>query len=196
MINQYQEGDVVKLKVTGTDEVGGELRIFFSHPLDISFYRAQGITVTPTYNLASYNTGASGSNKPLYTNSYQFGDSDYIDIESVSTPSGVTGPNAPLGVSNVLVGYNSSQLYQDNKYNEITDGDTVWLNSSGSSLQYVGFQQTVDRDQFNLVYTRAFTNVSRNNTTITNVATFGGGVNPSYASDNILFLKQGVLQNL
>ena len=185
LINQYQEGDVVKLKVTGTDEVGGELRIFFSHPLDISFYRAQGITVTPTYNLASYNTGASGSNKPLYTNSYQFGDSDYIDIESVSTPSGVTGPNAPLGVSNVLVGYNSSQLYQDNKYNEITDGDTVWLNSSGSSLQYVGFQQTVDRDQFNLVYTRAFTNVSRNNTTITNVATFGGGVNPSYASDNI-----------
>ena len=185
LLNQYQEGDVVKLKVTGTREISGELRIFFTHPLDISFYRTQGITVSPTFNLTSYNTGASGSNRPLYTNSYQFGDSNYLDIESVATPNGTTGPNSPLGVSNVLVGYNSSDLYQDNKYSEIVDGDIIWINSDGSSLQYVGFQQTVDRDQFNLVYTRAFTNVSRDNTTITNIATFGGGITPSYASDNI-----------
>ena len=184
LINQYQEGDLVKLKVTGTTEVGSELRILFSHPLDIASYRAQGIVVSPTYNLASYNTGASGSNRPFYTASYQFGNSDYLDIESVSTPSGVTGPNAPLGVSNVLLGYNASDLYQDNKYNEIVDGDLIWLNDDGTSLQYMGFQQTVDRDQFNLVYTRAFTNVSRSNTTITNIATFGGGLTPSYASDN------------
>jgi hypothetical protein len=184
LINQYQEGDLVKLKITGTTEVSGELRIIFSHPLDTASYRAQGISVSPTYNLTSYNTGASGSNRPFYTNSYQFGNSDYLDIVSVSTPSGVTGPNAPLGVSNVLLGYNASDLYQDNKYNEIVDGDLIWLNDDGSSIQYVGFQQTVDRDRFDLVYTRAFTNVSRNNTTITNIATFGGGVNPSYASDN------------
>jgi hypothetical protein len=184
LISQYQEGDLVKLKVTGTTEVNGELRILFSHPLDIASYRAQGIVVKPTYNLTSYNTGVSGSNRPFYTDSYQFGNSDYLDIVSVSTPSGVTGPNAPLGVSNVLLGYNASDLYQDNKYNEIVDGDLIWLSDDGSSLQYVGFQQTVDRDQFNLVYTRAFTNVSRDNATITNIATFGGGVNPSYSSDN------------
>jgi hypothetical protein len=184
LISQYQEGDLVKLKVTGTTEVSGELRILFSHPLDIASYRAQGIVVKPTYNLTSYNTGASGSNRPFYTDSYQFGNSDYLDIVSVSTPSGVTGPNAPLGVSDVLLGYNASDIYQDNKYNEIVDGDLIWLSDDGSSLQYVGFQQTVDRDQFNLVYTRAFTNVSRDNATITNIATFGGGVNPSYSSDN------------
>ena len=181
LINQYNEGDLVKLKVTGTKDVGSELRIYFTHPLDISFYRGQGIVVSPTYNLTSYNTGASGSNRPFYTNSYQFGDSDYLDISSVSTPNGVTGPNAPLGVSNVLVGYNSSDFYQDNKYNEITDGDTLWVNSDGSSLQYIGFEQSVDRDQFNLVYARAFTNVSRSNSTITNILNFGA----SYASDNI-----------
>jgi len=185
LINQYQEGDLVKLKVTGTKEISGELRILFTHPLDISFYRAQGINVKPTFNLTSYNTGASGSDRPLYGSSYQFGDSDYLDIQSIPTPNGVTGPNAPLGVSNSIVAYNSSQLYQDNKYNEIVDGDNIWLSSDGSSLQYIGFEQLVDRDQFNLVYTRAFTNVSINNNTITNIATFGGGVNPSYASDNI-----------
>lgn len=185
LINQFQEGSLVKLKVTGTKEVGNELRIFFSHPLDISYYRNQGITVQPTYNLTSYNTGASGSNRPFYTDSYQFGNSDYLDIESVSTPSGVTGPGAPLGVSNVLVGYNASDLYQDNKYNELVDGDIIWTSDDGSSLQYIGFQPTVDKDQFNLVYTRAFSNVSRNNSTIINIATFGGGATPSYASDNI-----------
>lgn len=185
LINQFQEGDLVKLKVTGTKEVGSELRIFFTHPLDTSFYRTQGIAVTPTYNLTSYNTGASGSNRPFYTNAYQFGNSDYLDIEVINTPNGVTGPNAPTGNSDTLVGYNASELYQDNKYSEVVDGDIIWVSSDGSSLQYIGFQQTVDRDQFNLVYTRAFTNVSRNNTTITDIATFGGGSNPSYASDNI-----------
>lgn len=185
LISQFQEGSLVKLKVTGTQDVGSELRIFFTHPLDISFYRDQGITVKPVFSLTSYNTGASGSNRPFYTDSYQFGNSDYFDIENVSTPSGITGPGAPLGVSNTLVAYNSSDLYQDNKYAEIVDGDIIWLNSTGSSVQYLGFQQTVDRDQFNLVYGRAFSNVSRNNSTITNIATFGGGANPSYASDNI-----------
>ena len=181
LINQFAEGDLIKLKVTGTRDVSGELRIFFTHPLDTGFYRSQGITVTPTYNLTSYNTGASGSNQPFYTNAYQFGNSDYVDIVSTATPSGVTGPNAPLGVSNALVGYNASELYQDNKYADITDGDIIWLNSAGSSVQYLGFEQTIDRDQFNFVNTRAFTNVSLADTTITNITAFG----TAYASDNV-----------
>ena len=181
LVNQFAEGDLIKLKVTGTRDVSGELRIFFTHPLDTGFYRSQGITVTPTYNLTSYNTGASGSNQPFYTNAYQFGNSDYVDIVSTATPGGVTGPNAPLGVSNALVGYNASELYQDNKYADITDGDIIWLNSAGSSVQYLGFEETIDRDQFNFVNTRAFTNVSLADTTITNITGFG----TAYASDNV-----------
>jgi len=184
LISQFDENDIVKLKVTQVKEISGELRIIFTHPLDTAAYRAQGIRVEPTYNLASYNTGASGSNRPLYTG-YQFVKPDYLDIESVSTPSGVTGPGAPNGVSNSLIAYNSSDLYQDNKYNEIVNGDILWLDSTGSSVQYLGFEQDVDRDEFNLVYTRAFSNVSRDNTTIVDIATFGGGITPTYASNNV-----------
>lgn len=181
LINQFAEGNLVKLKVTGTKDVAGELRIFFSHPLDTGFYRSQGITVTPTYNLTSYNTGASGSNQPFYTNAYQFGNSDYVDIVSTPTINGVTGPNAPLGVSNALVGYNASSLYQDDKYANIADGDIIWANSAGTSVQYLGFEPTVDRDQFNYVNVRAFTNVSLADTTTTNIVQFGS----SYASNNV-----------
>ena len=184
LINQFSEASLVKLKVTGTKDVSGELRIFFTHPLDNAFYRGQGITVSPTYNLTSYNTGASGSNPVFYTNAYQFGNSDYVDIISVATPDGVTGPGAPLGVSNVLVGYNASPLFQDYKYAAIADGDLVWRNSPGTSLSYLGFQSTVDKDQFDMTYVRTFSNIDRANTTIVNVPTFGGGASPTYASDN------------
>ena len=180
LINQFSEANLIKLKVTGTRDVSGELRIFFTHPLDTGFYRSQGITVTPTYNLTSYNTGASGSNQPFYTDAYQFGNSDYVDIVSTATPNGVTGPSAPLGVSNVLVGYNASQLYQDNKYAEIANGDIIWTNSSGSNVQYLEFEETVDKDQFNYVNTRAYTNVSLSETTVTNITAFG----TAYASNN------------
>jgi hypothetical protein len=181
LINQFSEANLVKLKVTGTKDVSGALRIFFTHPLDTSFYRSQGIIVKPTYNLTSYNTGASGSNQPFYTDAYQFGNSDYLNIESVATPEGVTGPGAPFGVSNTIVAYNASDLYQDNKYAEVTDGDLAWTNSAGTQLKYLGFEETVDRDQFNLVYTRAFSSVDLDTVTIANVPGFG----TTYASDNI-----------
>lgn len=181
LINQFSLHDLIKLKVTGTKDVSGELRIFFTHPLDTAFYRSQGITVSPVYTINSYNTGASGSNKPFYTNAYQFGQSDYVDIVSEATPEGVTGPNAPLGVSNVLKGYNASTLFQNVKYNEVADGDTIWLNSAGSSLQYLSFESTVDRDQFNYVNTRSHSNISLAGNTINNIAGFA----TSYASDNI-----------
>jgi hypothetical protein len=181
LLNQFSEADLVKLKVTGTKEISGDLRIFFTHPLDQPFYRSQGVTVAPTYNLTSYNTGASGSNPVFYTDAYQFGGSDYFDIVSVATPTGITGPGAPLGVSNSLIGYNASPFYLDEVYDEIADGDLVWLDSTGTSVSYMGFQQTVDRDQFNLVYGRSFSNVSRTENSIVNVAAFGS----SFASDNI-----------
>lgn len=181
LIGQFSNNDIVKLKVTGTKDVSGELRIFWSHPLDVATYRSQGITVSPVYNITSYNTGASGSNKPFYPSSYQFGNSDYVDTVSAATPNGVTGPNAPLGVSNVLQGYNASQLFQNAKYEEIADGDFVWLNSAGTNVNYLTFEAGVDRDQFNFVNVRSHTNVSLSDTTINGIANFA----TTYASDNI-----------
>jgi hypothetical protein len=182
LINQFSLHDLVKLKVTGTKDVNGELRIFFTHPLDIAFYRSQGITVSPVYDLTSYNTGASGSNKPFYNSAYQFGNSDYLDrVANVPTPNGATGPNAANGTSTVLQAYNASALFQNVKYAELADGDIVWLNSAGTGVNYLTFENTVDRDQFNYVNTRSHTNVSLAGNTINNIALFSA----TYASDNI-----------
>lgn len=174
LINQFSENDLVKLKVTGTKDVSGQLRIFWTHPLDTAFYRSQGISVTPTYDLSSLD-------QVLYTDSYQFGNSDYVNIVSAPTPNGVTGPGAPLGVSNVLQGYNASILYQNSKYGEVADGDILWTNSTGTAVQYLTFEGFVDRDQFTYVNVRGHNNVSLANNTIYNVPAFG----TTYASDNI-----------
>jgi hypothetical protein len=183
LINQFSLHNLVKLKVTGTRDVSGELRIFFSHPLDTAFYRSQGITVSPVYQLNSYNTGASGSNPNFYPSAYQFGNSDYLDIVSnVATPNGVTGPNAPTGTSRVLQAYNASTLFQNVKYSELADGDVIWLNSTGvGGTNYLTFESTVDRDQFDYVNTRSHTNVSLAGNTINNIALFAA----TYASNNI-----------
>lgn len=183
LISQFSESDIVKLKVTGTKDVSGELLIWWTHPLDTAQYRSQGITVKPTYNLATYNTGASGSNKPYYASSYQFGNSDYFDIVSLATPDGGTGPNAPTGYTNSVVSYNASTFYQNHKYVEIADGDSIWITSTGTpNQQYLGFQNTIDRDQFNLTYARAYSQqATLNNDTVINIAAFG----TSYASNNI-----------
>lgn len=177
LINQFSEANLVKLKVTGTKEISGNLRIYWTHPLDQPYYRSQGVTVKPTYNLAP----AIGTTQQFYSNAYQFGWSDYFDITSVMTPTGITGPGVPYGYSNVLTGYSSSPFYLDEIYAEIQNGDIAWTNSAGTQVQYLGFQQTVDRDQFGLVYGRAYSNISRAENSIVNVANFG----TTYASDNI-----------
>lgn len=181
LVNQFSDNDLVKLKVTGTKEISGELRIYWSHPLDTAYYRSQSIIVTPDYSITSYNTGASGSNPNFWTDAYQFGVADYVDITSTATPNGVTGPGAPLGVSNVLTGYVYSLYYQDFKYENISDGDLTWIDSTGDTVQYIGFEETVDRDQFNYVNARSHSNVSMADNTINNIVAFGA----SYASNNI-----------
>lgn len=183
LINQFSEYDLVKLKITGTRDVSGELRIIWSHPLDTATYRAQGIVIAPTYTLTSYNTGASGSNKDFWTNAYQFGKSDFLDIVNAQTPAGVTGPNAPLGYSNVLQGYIDTSFYSDVTYEVLADGDEIWTNSAGSTVQYLSFEKLVDKDQFNYVNGRSHTSNALTGNTITNVTSFGA----SYASDNIGF---------
>jgi len=169
LVNQFSENDVVKLKVTGTRDVSGQLRIFWTHPLDTNFYRSQGISVTPIYTLFSLD-------QELYTDAYQFGNSDYLDVVNAPTPSGASVPT-----SDVLQGYNASDLFQDSKYGEVANGDIIWLNSDGTSVRYLSFEGYVDRDQFNYVNVRTYNNVSLALNTIVNVPGFGN----MFASNNI-----------
>jgi hypothetical protein len=169
VINQFTTGDLVKLKITGVREISGNLTITFTHPLDTPVYASQGIQVSPT----SFTMGTtSGTVSEFYQ---QFGASDYLDIVSVAS---ITGGTA----SNSLTGQLTTNLYQNILYREIEDGDIIWLNETGTNLYYLDTQLTVDRDQFNVSYVRAFDNVARQNPDdLVNYPTFG----TVYASDNI-----------
>jgi hypothetical protein len=64
----------------------------------------------------------------------------------------------------------------------LEDGDQIWLNDTGSSVNYLSYQSTVDRDQYQVSYARTFNNVSRQSPDqLTNYPAFG----TVYASDNI-----------
>jgi len=183
VINQFADNDLVKLRVVGVIEVSGQIRVTFKHPLDTASYRSMGISVSPVYDITSYNTGVTGSNPPFETNAYQFGKSDYFSISDLSTPGGVTGPGALTGTADTLVGYAMSDFYDDVYYEEIQNGDVIWSNATGSALQYLTFENNVDRDQFDVTYGRAYSNISRSDgppTSQVDVTNWGN----SYASDN------------
>ena len=175
LISQFSNGDIVKLKVVSTSQVAGELKILWSHPLDTAYYRTQGIAVAPISKLTSYNTGASGSNPGFWSNAYQFGNSDYVDIASAQIPDG------SASYSNVLVGYNASSLYSDVESSVLGDGDQVWTSTSGAPIQYLTFEQNTDRDQFNYVNARSHSNPSLASSTVNNIVNFGS----TYASYNV-----------
>lgn len=167
VINQFSENDLVKLKVSGIVNSLGELKITFTHPLDTTSYAAQGVTIQPTANIV-------GTTGPIYQGSYQFAASDYLDRVYTSTPGGTA--------SFALIGQLSTPFYQDLYYSELEDGDQIWLNSAGSSVNYLTYEQTVDRDQYNISYARSFNNVARQDPgDITNYPAFGA----VWASDNI-----------
>ena len=169
VINQFSNGDLVKLKVSGVSEVSGNLTVTFTHPLDTGVYAAQGVSVKPTY----FTTGTPANGVVNYYQ--QFGASDYLDIVNVAS---VTGGTA----SDALTGQITTNLYQNILYREIEDGDTIWLNSTGTNIFYLDTQLTVDRDQFNVSYVRSFDNVARQNPDdLTDYPAFG----TVYASDNI-----------
>lgn len=171
VINQFAEYDLVKLKITGVVQSSGDLIITYTHPLDSAGYSAQGIAITPFYDIVGGGTASSY----IYANYYQFGASDYIDIESVVPLTGGTASDA-------LVGQLTSQFYQDFLYNELGDGDQIWLNGTGSSLNYVSYENTIDKDQYSITRARAFNNVAMYSPDqLVDYPPFGA----VYASDNV-----------
>jgi hypothetical protein len=182
VINQFSNGDLVKLKVANVNEVSGKLQIAFSHPLDITKYRDLGITVVPLaddFAGSSYvPSGITGA--IIGTTGYMFGSSDALGIQSSLNPggTGATSSAAPTGYSNALIGQLSTPFYQNVLYAELQDGDQIYQNSSGSSSQYLTYSFGVDRDQYSLYYAFAYSNISRAGTTLANITNFGS----SYSS--------------
>lgn len=175
VINQFSENDLVKLRVSGVIQTGGEVLLTWTHPLDTASYSAQGVSVTPYSNMV----GATSGN--ISAGYYQFASSDYLDITSVSS---VTGGTA----SNALTGQLSTAFYQDLLYGELEDGDQIWLNETGSSINYISYESTIDRDQFAVAYARQFDNVARQNPdNLVDYIAFSTGLPGSkpFASDNI-----------
>ena len=172
VINQFTDGDLVKLKVVGISEVLSNLIITYSHPLDTAVYASQGITIKPTFDTQ----GTTGNGVVNYY--YDFGASDYLDIADVAS---VTGGTA----SNALGGLISTNLYQNVLYQEIADGDVIWLSDDGVSKYYLDTQLTIDRDQYNISYIRAFNNVARlSPANLVDYPAFSNGTVGPYASDN------------
>jgi hypothetical protein len=182
IISQFQNNDLVKLKVANVNEVNGNLQIAFTHPLDITKYKNLGISVIPyasDYGTTLYKpygiTGDIGA-----TATYQFGASDSLGIQFTLGPggTGATSSTAPTGYANALVGQLTTPFYQNVLYAELQDGDTIFDTSSGSTPQYLSYNQDVDRDQYSIYYAFAYTNISRSSITLEAITNFGA----SYSS--------------
>ena len=181
-INQFSNNDLVKLQVANVNQVGGNLRIAFSHPLDITKYRNLGITVTPyasDYSTTTYTpNGATGD--VIGGTAYMFGASDALGIQYLLNPggTGATSSTAPTGYANALSGQLSTAFYQNVLYSELQDGDLIYTNPGLTTERYLTYSNAVDRDQYSLYYAFAYTNVARSATTLTNIPSFGS----TYAS--------------
>ena len=138
-INQFQNNDLVKLKVANVTEIGGNLRIAFSHPLDIDKYRNLGISVTP---LAADWTPTGNNYQPngitggvIGVTGYQFGSSDLLGTQLTLNPggTGATSSVAPGGTASALLGQVSSTFYQNVLYAELQNGDIIYGDSNLTS---------------------------------------------------------------
>jgi hypothetical protein len=142
----FYVGDLVKMKVAeakfitnNTLPVGErqQLRIRMNHPL-------VGSTASTTYVEPWYETNKS------VADAYQIGTPDYFDNDDV-----YFSPDIPVGLDSYLA-YENSNMYRDWAKGNIGDGDVAWLDDSGSLLQYLKFESNVDRDGFNILVYRAF----------------------------------------
>ena len=177
VINQFAQGDLVKLKVANVNEVNGNLQIAFTHPLDTTQYKNLGVVVTPyasDYGTTVYSPyGILGDIGATAT--YQFGASDSLGIQYTLGPggTGATSTSAPTGYANALVGQLTTPFYQNVLYAELQDGDTIYQNAIGTNIQYLSYNQDVDRDQYSIYYAFGYTNISRSGNTLEAITNFG-----------------------
>jgi hypothetical protein len=108
-----------------------------SHPLI-------GSTAGTTYVEPWYETNKSA------LDAYQIGNPNYFDRDDV-----FYSPDIPAGDDSFLA-YENSIAYQDWVKGNIGDGDIDWLDNSGTLLQYLKFEKNVDRDGYNILVIRAF----------------------------------------
>jgi len=144
----FYVGDLVKMKITETKFITNntlpvgerqQLRLRLSHPLISS-------TASTTYVEPWYETNQSVSD------AYQIGSPDYFDNDDV-----YFSPDIPVGTDSYLA-YENSLMYRDWTKGNIGDGDQDWKDNSGSLVQYLKFESNVDRDGFNILVCRAFSN--------------------------------------
>lgn len=180
VINQFSQGDLVKLKVANVNEVAGNLQIAFSHPLDITQYRDLGIVVTPLADDYAGSTYAPyGITGGVYgATAYQFGASDALGETVLLNPggTGATSSSVPTGYASALTGQLSTPFYQNVLYDELQNGDIIYTNPALTTEQYLTYLLDVDRDQFNIYYAFAYSDIARSS--IANIANFGA----TYAS--------------
>ena len=142
----FYVGDLVKMKVVeakfitnNTLPVGErqQIRIRMNHPLVSS-------TASTTYVEPWYETNKSTAD------AYQIGTPDYFDNDDV-----YFSPDIPVGADSYLA-YENSAMYRDWTKGNIGDGDQDWKDDTGSLIQYLKFESNVDRDGFNILVCRAF----------------------------------------
>ena len=142
----FYAGDLVKLKIVeaktitnSTLPVGErtQIRLRLSHPL-------VGSAASTTYVEPWYETNKST------VDAYQIGNPDYFDNDDV-----FFSPDIPVGTDSYLA-YENSLMYRDWTKGNISDGDIDWKDNTGSLLQYLKFENNVDRDGFNILVCRAY----------------------------------------
>jgi hypothetical protein len=138
----FANDDLVKLKIEGIDlrtvSTGNvQLRIIWSHPL----FTMNHEYVEP-YDAVTLTNG-----------NYQFGKADYFDkIDPIEYGMGALG--SPIMLSPQELGnydyfcYSESMLYLDYKNGLVSDGDVIHKAYDASDVQYVKFEESVDRDGF------------------------------------------------
>lgn len=130
----FANGDLVKLKVVEVKEVtvapgNVQLRIKWSHPL----FTSSAPLVSPYYDTN------------LSDNHYQFCKSDYFDL--------ITDPST---TKDAYYGYEESPIYMDYEKGVISTGDVIHKTYDGSSVQYVKFEKSIDRDDFKIIEMKAY----------------------------------------
>ena len=145
----FANDDIVKLKVEEVKEItvspgNVQLRIKWSHPL----FKAASPLVSP-YNGTNIGNGH-----------YQFCKADFFDrFDPVETSPGSLG--SPVVVSQTIgnynyFGYEESLMYLDHKNGLISDSDVIYKAYDGSTVQYVKFENSVDRDGFKTVAMKTY----------------------------------------